>query len=178
MGIFSGIETNVILGNIASLVACTVMVFIGFIKNKDRYIVMQNIQFALNGTSHLLLGGFGGAIASGISIIRNIITSKREITVQIKIALIVLQTVLSISTVTLNPITWLPIIAAGMFTWYIDTKDVMWFKWVIIITLIMWGIYDIYHQNYVSIWFRIFTIVSNGISMVQIRKKQKSEKQN
>lgn len=168
---------NVILGNIVSLLACTVMVLIGFIKDKKRYIVVQNIQFGLNGISHLLLGGTGGAIASGISIIRNLIFSKWVCNTLIKIILIVIQTAISIPTVTSNPITWLPIIAAGMFTWYIDTKDVMWFKWVIIITLIMWGVYDIYHQNYVSIWFRIFTITSNGISMVQISKNRKKEKE-
>ena len=55
---------NIILGNIVSLMGCTVMVLIGFIKNKDRYIAMQTLQFGLNAVSHLLLGGIGGAIAS------------------------------------------------------------------------------------------------------------------
>ena len=169
---------NVVLGNIVSLLACTVMVLIGFIKNKKRYIIVQNLQFLLNGTAHLLLGGFGGAIASGISIVRNLIFSKWDCTPIIKVILIVLQTALSIPTITSNPITWLPIIAAAMFTWYIDTKDVMWFKWVIIITLIMWGVYDLYHQNYVSIWFRIFTVVSNGISMWKIHKERKETNEN
>lgn len=174
MALFGEVDTPVILGNAVSLLACTVMVLIGFIKNKKRYIIMQNLQFLLNGTSHLLLGGIGGAIASGVSIIRNLIFSKWDCTPVIKIILIVIQTALSLPTVTANPITWLPVIAAGMFTWYIDTKNVMWFKWVIIITLIMWGVYDIYHQNYVSIWFRIFTIISNGISMWKIHKEQKT----
>ena len=64
-----------------------------------------------------------------------------------------------------------------MFTWYIDTKDAMWFKWVIIITLIMWAVYDIYHHNYVSVWFSAFTCVTNGISMVKIHKERKAEKE-
>ena len=169
---------NVVAGNIVSFIACTVMVLIGFIKNKKRYIIVQNLQFALNGTAHLLLGGTGGAIASGISIVRNVIFTKWDCTPVIKIILIAVQTALSIPTITANPITWLPVIAAAMFTWYIDTKDVMWFKWVIIITLIMWGVYDIYHQNYVSIWFRIFTIRNNGISMWKIHKDRMNEKEN
>ena len=147
---------NILLGNIVSLIGCTVMVLIGFIKNKDRYIVMQTLQFGLNALSHFLLGGYGGTVASLVSVVRNVIISKWKCTTGIKIALIALQAVFTISTITANPITWIPIIAAGMFTWYIDTKDVMWFKWVIIITLVMWAVYDIYHHNYVSVWFSAF----------------------
>ncbi len=168
---------NILLGNIVSFVGCTVMVLIGFIKNKDRYIIMQTVQFLLNALSHFLLGGFGGTIAALVSATRNIIIAKWKCTTGIKIALIAVQAALSLSTITANPITWIPIIAAGMFTWYIDTKDVMWFKWVIIITLVMWAVYDIYHHNYVSVWFSIFTVVTNGISMVKIHKERKEAKE-
>ncbi|MBR3952347.1 MAG: YgjV family protein [Oscillospiraceae bacterium] len=167
-------EVNILLGNIVSLLGCTVMVLIGFIKNKDRYIIFQTLQFGLNALSHFLLGGFGGCIASLVSAARNIIIAKWKCSPAIKITLIAVQAALSISTITLNPITWIPIIAAGMFTWYIDTKDAMWFKWVIIITLIMWAVYDIYHHNYVSVWFSAFTVISNGISMVKIHKERKA----
>ena len=168
---------NILLGNIVSFVGCTVMVLIGFIKNKDRYIIMQTVQFLLNALSHFLLGGFGGTIAALVSATRNIIIAKWKCTTGIKIVLIAVQAALSLSTITANPITWIPIIAAGMFTWYIDTKDVMWFKWVIIITLVMWAVYDIYHHNYVSVWFSIFTVVTNGISMVKIHKERREAKE-
>ncbi len=168
---------SVLWGNIVSLMGCTVMVLIGFIKDKNKYIVMQTLQFALNALSHLLLGGIGGAIASLVSVARNIIISRWKCTTAIKIVLIAVQAALTVSTITLNPITWIPIIAAGMFTWYIDTKDVMWFKWVIIITLVMWAVYDIYHHNFVSVWFSAFTVISNGISMVKIHKERKEAKE-
>ena len=67
---------NILLGNIVSFVGCTVMVLIGFIKNKDRYIIMQTVQFLLNALSHFLLGGFGGTIAALVSATRNIIIAK------------------------------------------------------------------------------------------------------
>ena len=165
---------NILLGNIVSLAGCIVMVLIGLIKDKNKYVTMQTLQFLLNALSHFLLGGYGGSIAALVSAARNVIISKWKCTPLIKIAIIAVQVSLSIPTVTANPITWLPLIAAGMFTWYIDTKNVMWFKWVIIITLVMWAVYDIYHHNYVSIWFSIFTIITNGISMVKIKKEQKT----
>ena len=164
---------NVFLGNLVSLAGCIVMVLIGLIKDKNKYVIMQTLQFLLNALSHFLLGGFGGSIAALVSAARNVIISKWKCTPAIKIAIIAVQIALSVPTVTENPITWLPLIAAGMFTWFIDTKDVMWFKWVIIITLSMWIVYDLCHQNYVSIWFSIFTIVTNGISMVKIHKERK-----
>ena len=169
---------NIILGNIVSLIGCTVMVLIGLIKDKNKYVMMQTLQFGLNALSHFLLGGYGGSIAALVSAARNIVISKWKCTPAIKIAIIAVQIALSVPTVTANPITWLPLIAAGMFTWYIDTKDVMWFKWVIIITLLMWVVYDLYHHNYVSIWFSAFTCITNGISMVKIHKERKLEKEN
>lgn len=175
MDFFGGIELNVILGNIISLIACTVMVLIGFIKDKKRFLAMQILQFTLNAVSRLFLGAIGGAIGSIISMVRNIIIAKWKCTKQLKIALIIIQIALSITTVTLNPITWLPILAAGMFTWYIDTENIIWFKWVVIITAAMWAAYDLFHLNFVSVWFDAFTIASNGWSMVQIKKKRKAE---
>ena len=96
---------NILLGNIVSFVGCIVMVLIGFIKNKDRYIIMQTVQFLLNALSHFLLGGFGGTIAALISATRNIIIAKWKCTTGIKIVLIAVQAALSLSTITANPIT-------------------------------------------------------------------------
>ena len=42
----------------------------------------------------------------------------------------------------------------------------------------MWAVYDIYHHNYVSIWFSIFTLITNGISMVKIHKERKEANEN
>ena len=164
---------NIILGNIVSLVGCIVMVLIGFIKNQNKYVVFQTLQFLLNALSHFLLGGFGGSIAALVSAARNIIIWKWKCTPLIKILIIAVQIALSIPTITANPITWIPLIGAGLFTWFIDTKDPMLFKWIIIITLIMWVVYDLYHHNVVSVWFSAFTIITNGISMVKIHKERK-----
>lgn len=170
------IEINVIIGNIISLIACTVMVLIGFIKNKNRFLAMQILQFALNAVSRLFLGAVGGAIGSIISLVRNIIIAKWKCTKWLKFALIAIQILLSAGTFTLNPITWLPILAAGTFTWYIDTDDVMRFKWVVIITAVMWAVYDLYHLNFVSVWFDAFTVASNGWSMIQIKREKSFRK--
>ena len=49
------------------------------------------------------------------------------------------------------------------------------FKSIIIFTLVLWGIYDICHLNFVSAAFDVFTIVSTAYSVLQIRKERKAE---
>lgn len=164
----------VILGNIVSLIACTTMVLIGFIKHREKIILAQVLQFSLMAISNFLLGGIGGTIANFISIVRNLICAKGHCNKGLKIALIAVQIALSLGTLSLNPITWLPIIANGMFTWYIDTENIIWFKWVMMITLGMWVVYDLSHLNYVSVCFDIFTIISTGFSVFKIRREQRA----
>ena len=166
---------TVVIANIVSLLGCTLMVLIGFIKNKDKILKAQILQFGLMGLSNFILGGYGGAVANFLSIFRNIYIAKRPCTKTAKIVFILLQVALSVTTVSLNPITWFPIINTVLFTWYIDTKNIVWFKSIIIFTLVLWGIYDICHLNFVSAAFDVFTIVSTAYSVLQIRKERKAE---
>ena len=161
---------NIIIANIISLVACTLMMLIGLIKEKKRILMAQCAQFTLMGVSHFLLGGNGGVIACTVSILRNLVFFKFKSSKWLKIGFIVLQLALSASTITLNPITWLPSLATAMFTWVVDTEDIIKFKRVMIITIVMWLIYDAVHLNFVSAAFDAFTIISTGYSMWQIKK--------
>ncbi len=165
--------TNIVIGNIISFVACSIMVLIGLIKSKQKIMLAQCLQFTLQGISHYILGGVSGAIGCAVSIVRNIVFSKVKTSVSLKIGFILLQIVLSVGAVSLNPITWIPIIAVAVFTWFIDTEDVILFKWIMIITLVMWLIYDAYHLNIISSAFDIFTMVSTGYSIYQIKNGKK-----
>ena len=165
------IPMNILIGNIISLAACTVMVLIGFIKNKQKIMLAQCLQFTLHGIAHFVLGGISGAIGCAVSLVRNVVFFKVKITPALKIAFIILQVVLSIGAVSFNPVTWMPILSVALFTWYLDTEDVIKLKWVMIATLVMWIIYDAYHLNFISSAFDIFTIVSTGYSIRQIKKE-------
>ena len=163
----------VILANIISIISCTIMVLIGLIKNKTKILLTQCVQFTLMGISHYLLGGTGGIIACAVSLARNLVFYKFKTSVALKLLFVVLGVVLSINTITLNPITWMPILATAMFTWVIDCEDIIKFKAVMIITLCMWLVYDAVHLNFVSAAFDAFTIISTGYSIWQIKKAGK-----
>ena len=177
--IFSGgisLDNNIviIIANIISIISCTMMVLIGLIKNKNKILLSQCVQFTLMGVSHYLLGGMGGVVATIVSILRNLAFFKFKITVPLKLLFVALSVGLSLGTVTLNPITWLPILATSLFTWVIDSEDIIKFKNVMILTVCMWFVYDAVHLNFVSAAFDAFTVVSTGYSVWSIKKERKA----
>ncbi len=163
----------IIIGNIIAFIGCGLMVLVGFIKEKRRILYTQCIQFTLQGVANLLLGGVSGFIANIVSIIRNLVFSKWKSSLRLKIGFIVLQLLLSISTLHEGIISLLPIISTILFTWFIDTKSEVKLKTVIIVTQVLWLIYDFAHLNYVSVAFDIFTMISNFIGIQMILRSRK-----
>ena len=92
-----------------------------------------------------------------------------------KIGFIALQVLLSISSLSAGWIGWLPILAAAIFTWFLDTKSEELLKIVIIGTMVMWLIYDIYYRNYVASFFDVLTILSNTMGFFMVRKESKAK---
>ena len=167
----------VLIGNIISLLGCTLMVLIGFIKEKKKILSTQCIQFTLQGAANLILGGTSGFISNIVSIARNLCFSKWKSTIWLKIGFIALQIILSISALmNEGPLALLPIASAVLFTWFLDTKSEVKLKVVIIFTQVFWLVYDFVHLNYVAVCFDCFTMVSNLIGIFMIigfKRKQK-----
>ena len=164
----------VVIANLISIISCAIMVLTGFIKNKTKILLAQCVQFTLMAISHYLLGGTGGIIACVVSLVRNLVFSKFKTSVVLKLVFIGATIALSLGTVTLNPITWFPIIATVSFTWVIDSEDIIKFKTVMVATLCLWFVYDAYHLNFVSAAFDAFTVGSTLYSMWQIKKEKKA----
>ena len=163
----------VIIGNIIAFLGCGLMVLVGFIKEKRRILSVQCIQFTLQGASNLILGGYSGFIANVVSILRNRAFARFKNTVWLKLFFIVLQVVLSYKSLTSGFISWLPLLAAVLFTWFLDVKSEVRLKLVIISTQVLWMIYDFVHLNYVAVAFDIFTMVSNSIGIYMLRRNSR-----
>ena len=164
--------TLIIIGNIISFIGAGLMVLIGFIKEKKNVLIAQCGQFAILGIANLVLGGVTGFISNMVSIVRNIIVIYFPFTLPLKIIFIVLQLALSIPFNTQGAIGYLPVAAAAIFTWFLDTKSDVTLKIVIILTEILWIIYDISLFNFTSMAFDIFTLISNGIGIIMIMKSR------
>lgn len=163
---------TILLGNLVSFLGCVLMVAIGFIRKKERILLVQCFQLALMGAGNWILGAFSGVIANLVGIARNLIFTKKQVTPPMKLLFIAVQVLLSLSALKNGMIEWLPILSAGLFTWFLDTKKETTLKRIIIITTFLWLVYDLWYQNYVAMTFDALTILSNAIGIYMVRKQK------
>ena len=161
-----------IIGNAISMIGCLIMVLIGFLKKKNHILIAQCVQCLFMGVGNLVLGGVSGFICNIVTIIRNLVFVKFRNTTFLKIFFIVLQLVLSIGTLSAGFISWLPLMAAALFTWCMDTKSPAKLKICILCTQVLWLIYDLYYRNYVASAFDVMTMVSNFIGLYMVTRKK------
>ena len=162
-----------LMGNAISMVGCLIMVLIGFLKKKNHILVAQCAQCMFMGVGNLVLGGISGFICNIVTILRNLVFIKFRNTTFLKIFFILLQLLLSISSLSTGWISWLPILAAALFTWFMDTKSEKMLKIIILTTMVMWLTYDLYFRNYVAASFDVMTMISNCIGLYMITRKNK-----
>lgn len=161
-----------LIGNAISMIGCLIMVAIGFLKKKSHILLAQSAQCAFMGFGNLILGGVSGFICNIVTIVRNLVCLKFPVTTGLKIFFIGLQLVLSLGSMSTNWITWLPLISASLFTWFLDTKSAAKLKVVILCTQVMWLTYDLYYRNYVASAFDVMTMCSNTIGLYMLLKKK------
>lgn len=165
----------IILGNIIALIASLLMVYSGYIKEKEKILFVQTIQIGLSVLSNMVLGGITGAIINALSLIRNILCYKNKLNTLAKIIITILSVVLTFMFNNLGIIGLLPLISTVVYIWLMNIKDVIKFKYLIIFTMTIWFIYDIYIMSYTSAVFDFGNIIANIISIMQIKKIKKGE---
>ena len=162
--------STLIIGNFISLIGCTLMVAGGFIQEKKKILTVQCFQFAFQGIANLILGAFAGFVSGTVSIVRNLVASKRELNSSLKFLFIAIQIVISIGASGFVLTEMLPIVAAIIMTWFIDTKKESIFKLSVIASCTCWLIYDALYLNIVGLTFDVFTIASNIAGIIMIKK--------
>lgn len=170
--------TNIIIANVVALIASLLMVYTGIIKRKDRIVLVQTIQIGLSVLSNIILGGITGAIINAISCIRNILCYKDKLGKIAKMLIIIASIVPSLMFNNLGFIGILPIVSAVVYTLFMDTKDIIKFKYLTIFIMFLWGTYDLYIKSYSSAVFDFMTILANIYSVSKIlfeKRKSKSK---
>ncbi len=166
-------DNIVLLGNIVSFAGSVLMVSIGLIKRKKHILIAQCFMFGILGAANLILSGITGAAANLFSIVRNLLCLKIRFDTKWKLGFIAVQIVMGLLLGTTGIIAWLPLLAACVFTWFLDTTDEKLLKLIIIIGNSMWAAYDISTRNYTSLVFDILTVISNIIGICMLRKDAK-----
>lgn len=161
----------IIIGNIIALVASILMVYAGIIKEKKKILYLQIIQIGLSVISNIILGGITGAIINVISCISNVLCYKDKLNLKEKIILISLAIIVSVPFNNLGIVGFLPIISLVTYTLLMDIKDVVKFKYLIMFSMLLWLIYSLCINLYVSAIFNFISIITNAISIWQLKKK-------
>ena len=165
-----------LLGNLLSLVGCSMMILIGFIKKKERILLAQVAQFSIQSFSNLVLGSVSGFISCVIGVIRIFVFTKFRVTVWLKLAFLAVQAALTFAFGAQTLIQWIPFLSMVLYTWYLDTDNVVTFKLANLAGVIMWAFHDWHYRNFVAFSFDIFTIVSTTIGIwLVIRDNRKNK---
>ncbi len=161
-----------LLGNMISLAGCVLMVAIGLLKKKEQILGAQCVQFALMGAGNLALGAVAGVVSNAVSIVRNLVFARTENTTWLKLGFIAVQAALTYAFGGGVLIEWLPVITVVVYTWFLDLKNPVTFKLMIIGCQGMWVVYDWYYRNYVAFSFDLLTIVSTIMGIAMLKKEK------
>ena len=161
----------IIIANIIALIASILMVYSGILKDKKKILFFQSVHIALYVVSNALLKGISGVIINTLSFIRNILCYNNKLNFAVKIILTIIIIPVTIYFNNRGVFGLLPLVAALLFLWCMTVKDIKIFKLLIIITTLMWSIYDFYIQSYTSFMFDLLTIAANIISIIKIGKR-------
>ena len=162
----------IVIGNLVSLIGCTLMVLVGFIRKRKTILTVQCVQFSFQADANLILGGVSGFIAGVISIARNLAFFSGRKSIALKILFMAVQIALSYNHLD-SLIHWFPVISSAIYTWFLDTNKESVLKASIIGAQVLWLVYDLLYLNYTAALFDAFTILSNFIGILMVRKTAK-----
>lgn len=160
---------NLIIGNILALIASLLFIYAGILKQKKKILLTQSIQKVLSATSNIVLKGYSGAITHTVSLISYLLCYFDKLTTLLKIIITIILIALAVSFNNLGMIGFLPLVSSISYLWFMDIKDIIKFKYLLLFTIILWGIYDLTIKSYTSFIFGIFSAITTIISIIQIK---------
>ena len=166
---------QIICGNIVALIASILMLISGIIKDRKKIIYIQTLQILAFAISDLILGGYTGTIVNLISLARNYWCYKDKLTNTKKITLILLSITFSLLFNNLGFLGLLPLISTVVYTCFMDVKNTIKLKSLIIFTMVLWLIYDSFIKSYTSAVFDFFSIIANAITIYQLAHKNNTQ---
>lgn len=167
---------TLMLGNLIAFIASILMVIVNYSKNKKNIIFLQTIQISLFVISNIILGGITGAIINAFNVIRNILCYKNKLTKTNIIIILAIVTILSICFNNLSLIGLLPLLSTIIYTIFMNTKSTIKLKLLILLSMILWAIYDFTIMSYTSGIFDILGALASIISIYQLKVNKKQYK--
>ena len=167
---------TILIANAIDFLAALIQVASGSIKQKTKILIVQTVQILMQAVSMLLLGGVTGAVNNIFSCYRNYLCYKNRLSTFWKAVLIAASI---LSTVLLNEQgLWgiLPAVVCTVYILFMDTKDPIKFKFLVMMTFVPWCLYHFVIRSYVGALFDAATVITNAITLcVMIREKNAAQ---
>ena len=164
---------KIIIANIFGLISALILIYMGSIKEKNKVLKFQIAQTTFGSLCDLILGGIPSVITNILTIIRNALVTKNKFNKIYMWIFIITASALIIYFNKLGFIGYIPLANFIFYTLYIDTDSNIVFKYVFIISMITWLIYDFLIMAYSSAIFDLFTVLVAVITLFKMKKEAK-----
>lgn len=154
-------------------ISSVLMMIAGLPKSKKNCIILQTIHIFGMSIGNLFLGSFPGFFVNCCSGIRNIFAYKDKLKLPIKLLVIFLSIAVSLIFNNIGFFVIFPILSIISFTLVVDTKNVVFFKWIVILCNMFWLIHDIHVMSYTAVVFDILGTITNLIGIIRIKKSKR-----
>lgn len=166
---------RIVLGNGVFFLGAVILVSLGLIRTKRNILIAQIAQEAFMGTGMLILGGISGFIVDMVAIVRNVVCIRWKYTLKWKLIFIAAQVGLYAAFGVEGFYGWLPVLAMCLFTWFLDTENVVLLKILIAVMQLMFLIYDAHIHNYVGMGVDIVSAATNVAGIFLVKKTKSSQ---
>ena len=158
----------ILVGRIFSILACILMVIIGYIKHKRTILWAQNLQFILFSISYACLGGIAAVVSNMVSLLRNLICLKWNLTLPLQLFFIAFQGVFNFITTDNRWIDCLQFMAATFITLSLRSKKDIIINLGCIGSILCFGTYDFFLRNWIVFAFDCFSMITSLIGVFRI----------
>jgi hypothetical protein len=154
------------IATIIAIIGSCLFLFSITAKKKQTMFIYQTIETLLSIIKNILLGGYEGAIAQLIGLIRNILIMTNT---TIKGSEFILPTLNFIMGSFINErglLGYLPIIATMIYSYVtLSSSSYLTTKLVLLVNIILWIIYQIIIADYITVLINIIALIITGISI-------------
>ena len=161
---------DILVGNAIAFVASLMMVIASYIKDKKKSLLVNAAQLVVAATAGVVLGAYSAVIVNILGIPRNLLVAYNKMTPFSKSVLIWCSLVLYILFGTSGVFGLFPFIVLLAHILLLDIVNPIQYKYLTIVSAILWATYDFITHNYVASAFDVATLVAAVIAVIRLRK--------
>lgn len=164
-----------LIANIIDFFAAMIQIGTGAVKKKSKILILQIVQILMQGVAMMLLGGVTGAVNNVLSCVRNYICYKEKLNLPWKIFFITASVVMTVILNTQGIFGMIPAAVCIVYILFMDVKDPLKFKMLVMLTFIPWLIYHFILGSYTGAASDAATIIANIVTIIKMRKEKAAQ---